>query len=38
MGIAGGKYMLADNKLELSGAKLSLNGESEISPEHPDVW
>lgn len=29
--------MLADDKLELLGAKLSLKGESEISTEHPDV-
>lgn len=41
MGITGGKCMLAANKLEISGTKLSLNGESEVPPGHSDgqtVW
>lgn len=32
-----GKRIFTDNKLELSGGKLSLNGESEVSPKHSDV-
>lgn len=36
MGTAGGKYMQVVNKLEMSRAQLSLNGEPEVPSEHPD--
>lgn len=35
-GITGGNCVLADNQLEISGIKLSLNGESEVPPGHLD--
>lgn len=41
MGITGENFVLADNQLEISGTKLSLDGESEVPPGHLDdqaVW